>query len=293
MNWEEVMSTEPSTVTAPETLDIVRRDLRFDIAECDLRTWHPLGLHVAHFFNALSIFFPEGEKFFIDSVRHFRDRIRSAKLEREVKGFVGQEAMHSREHRRYNEALAAAGLPIDRLEAGVKAHLAFVREHRSPEEALAATIALEHFTAIMADVLLSHDGLLKDADPRLAAVWQWHAIEETEHKAVAFDVYQEVLGTGRAAYARRVIVMLLTTIDFWLRVFGYHFALVRADGAAWDVRGWWKLFRFLWISPGGMRRLARPWLQYFRRDFHPWQHDNFHFVQRWTAAYAASQRVSA
>ena len=282
------MEYQTAVAQGPEALDIVRRDLRFDLADCDLRSWHPEGLHVAHFFNALSIFFPEGEKFFIDSVRHFRDRIRSPKLAQQVKGFVGQEAMHSREHRRYNEALAAAGLPVEQLEAGVKAHLAFVRKHRSAEDALAATIALEHFTAIMADALLSENGILDHADPRMASVWRWHAIEETEHKAVAYDVYHEALGTGRAAYVRRVIVMLLTTVDFWLRVFRYHFALVRADGAVRDVRGWWKLFRFLWISPGGMRKLARPWLDYFRRDFHPWQHDNFHYVQSWTATYAAN-----
>jgi hypothetical protein len=284
---------QSTAIKSPEELEVVRRDLRFDFAECDLRTWHPEGLHVAHFFNALSIFFPEGEKFFIDSVRHYRKKVHSPKLEQEVKGFIGQEAMHSREHRNYNEALAAAGLPVERLEDSVKAHLAFVRTHRSPEDHLAATIALEHFTAIMADMLLSDDRLLAGADPRMAAVWRWHAIEETEHKAVAYDVYREALGSGRAAYARRVLVMLLATVDFWLRVFRFHFALVRADGAALDLRGWWKVFRFLWIKPGGLRKLARPWLDYFRRDFHPWQHDNFHFVQRWTAAYAASGQAPA
>lgn len=287
------MTEQIATAKAPAALEVVRRDLRFDLADCDLRTWHPDGLHVAHFFNALSVFFPEGEKFFIDSVRHYRDRVRSPKLEREVKGFVGQEAMHSREHRRYNEALAAAGLPVEELEAAVKAHLAFVRKQGSPADALAATIALEHFTAILADVLLSDDRILAGADPRLSAVWRWHAIEETEHKAVAYDVYREAIGTDRAAYWRRAIVMLVTTFDFWQRVFRYHLAFVRADGKLLDWRGWWKLFRFLWISPGAMPKLIRPWLDYFRRDFHPWQHDNFHFVQRWTAAYEVSGKASA
>src|SRR5262245_49755375 len=287
------MTQQTGVSRSPEALDIVRRDLRFGFADCDLRTWHPDGLHVAHFFNALSIFFPEGERFFMESVRRFRDRIRTPRLEREVKGFVGQEAMHSREHRRYNEALAAAGLPVERLEAAVKAHLDFVREHRSYEDHLAATIALEHFTAILADVLLSDERILGAADPRMAAVWRWHAIEETEHKAVAFDVYREALGGQRGAYARRVIIMLLATIDFWMRVFRYHFALVRADGAALDLRGWWRLFRFLWISPGGMRKLAKPWLDYFRRDFHPWQHDNLHFVKRWASAYEAAAPPAA
>jgi predicted metal-dependent hydrolase len=279
---------ETITAAAPAGLEVNRRDLRFPLDGTDLRTWHPEGLHVAHFFNALSVFFPEGERFFIESVRRYRDRVRSPKLAEEVRGFVEQEAMHSREHRRYNEALAAAGLPIERLEAKVKQHLARVRERTTPEDHLAATIALEHFTAIMAHLVLSDDRILQDADPRLAAIWRWHAIEETEHKAVAYDVYEQAIGRGRAAYWRRAIVMLITTVDFWLRVFRCHFALVRADGAAADVRGWWKLFRFLWITPGGMRQLVRPWRAYFRRDFHPWQHDNFALVQRWQAAFEAT-----
>ena len=285
------MRATPATAASDDS-GIVRRDLRFGLEQCDLRTWHPAGLHVAHFFNALSVFFPEGEKFFIDSVRHFRERLGAEQLERDVKGFVGQEAMHSREHRRYNEALAAAGLPVAKLEAEVKHHLARVRKHGSPANSLAVTIALEHFTAIMADVLLSDDGLLAGADRRMAAIWTWHAVEETEHKAVAYDVYEHVMGRGRAAYWRRVIIMLLTTIDFWQRVFRCHFALVRADGAAHDLRGWWKLTRFLWISPGGMRKLIRPWLTYFAGDFHPWQHDNSDLVERWMTT-AADGRVPA
>jgi predicted metal-dependent hydrolase len=271
----------------PRRPKVVRRDLRFDFSKSDLRRWHPEGLHVAHFFNALSIFFPEGEKFFIDSVRHYRDRIRSPKLQRDVEGFIGQEAMHSREHRRYNEAVAAAGLPIERLERAVRDHLATVRQQAPAANALAVTIALEHFTAIMADVLLSDERILAGADPALADVWRWHAIEETEHKAVAYDVYSEAVGTDRAAYLLRVVVMLAATIDFWMRVAQYHFALVRADGAATDLRGWWRCWWFQFVSPGGLRKLARPWAQYFRRDFHPWQHDNSEHVRRWVTAYAA------
>jgi len=274
--------------TAPESAQVVRRDLRFDLDTADLRSWHPEGPHVAHFFNALSIFFPEGEQFFIESVRHYRDRIDSPALERDVKGFVGQEAMHSREHRRYNAALARMGLPIAELEEKVGKYLDAVRERTSPEDRLAVTIALEHFTAIMAHAALSDARLLANAEPNLAAIWRWHAVEETEHKAVAYDVYCAAVGQGTVAYLRRCVVMLLTTIDFWQRVFRYHFRLVRADGGAGDLRGWWRLFRWLWLSPGGMRQLVRPWLSYFRRDFHPWQHDNSEHVERWKTAYAES-----
>jgi predicted metal-dependent hydrolase len=286
------MTTTTSTPATPTGLEIVRRDLRFELDGCDLRRWHPAGRHVAHFLNALSVFFPEGEKFFIDSVRHYRDRITSPKLQAEVRGFVGQEAMHSREHRRYNEALDAAGLPVRELEGRLKAYLGRLRERISPAQALAVTIALEHFTAIMANDLLSDEHILAGADSRLAAVWRWHAIEETEHKAVAYDVYREVLGNGLGAYLRRAAVMLVTTIIFWVLVFHCHFRLVRADGAAGDLRGWRSVFRWLWVSPGWMPRLFRPWLDYFRRDFHPWQHDNLAHVERWKADYEAATALA-
>jgi predicted metal-dependent hydrolase len=282
------MEDRMAGTSAPESVEVVRRDIRFDLDTADLRSWHPEGLHVAHFFNALSVFFPEGEKFFIDSVRHYRERIDSPALMRDVKGFVGQEAMHSREHRRYNAALERLGLPIAELDARVKTYLDQVRGRTTPEEQLAVTIALEHFTAIMAHTLLSDERLLTGAEPHLAAIWRWHAVEETEHKAVAYDVYRLVAGEGTRAWVRRSIIMLLVTLDFWQRVFRYHFRLVRADGAAGDLRGWWRLFRWLWLSPGGMRQLVRPWLSYFRRDFHPWQHDNSGHVERWKAAYATS-----
>jgi predicted metal-dependent hydrolase len=275
------------------TIDVARRDLRFGFDGSDVRTWHPAGRHVSHFFNALSVFFPKGEAFFIESVHYYRDRVRAPELAAQVTGFIEQEGAHSREHRRYNGALAEAGLPVAQLESHLGRHLDQLRKHISNAQALGVTIALEHFTAILADALLSDDGMLDGADPRLAAIWRWHAIEETEHKAVAFDVFTEMLGSGRRAYWTRVRTMVGATIVFWYLVFRYHFALVRADGQAKDLGGWWSLFRFLWISPGGLRKIVRPWAAYFRPGFHPWQHDNIGHVDRWKAAYAATGSAPA
>lgn len=267
----------------PDRLEIEKRDLRFEFSPDTLRTWHPEGPHVAHFFNALSVFFPEGEKMFIESVRHYRDRIDDPKLSSEVQAFVGQEAMHSREHRRYNEALAEAGLPVEALEGWLEKFLARVKKRSSPRELLAVTIALEHFTAIMAGHLLEEESL--DGAGPMGDVWRWHAVEETEHKAVAYDVYEEVCSDvpPALAYLLRSSVMLGTTAIFWVLVFRFHWALVRADGLAGDLRGWGRLGRFLWLEPGVLRRLAGPWLQYFRPGFHPWQDDNHHVVERWKA----------
>ncbi len=272
-------------MTTPANLQIEQRDRRYAIHPEDLRTWHPAGPHVAHFFNAMSIFFPEGEKMFIEAVRHYRDRIEDPALARDVQAFVGQEAMHSREHRRYNEALAEAGLPVEALEGWLKGFLERVKERTSPLEQLAVTIALEHFTAILAGGLLEEDGL---GDAEIAEVWRWHAIEETEHKAVAYDVFETVTERPFLAYLLRSGVMLSTTVIFWALVFRFHWVLVRADGMAGDWRGWLGLGRYLWLRPGVLRRLFLPWARYFAPSFHPWQDDNHHLVETWKATLEAA-----
>ena len=277
-----------------EPHEIPKRDLRFDLERPDMRTWHPAGLHVAHFWNALSIFFPLGETFFIEAVQHYAGRIQDPKLQREVRGFTSQEGIHSREHRRYNRALASAGLPVAQLERIVRWRIDVMRKYAPPIVQLAVTIALEHFTAMMAHVLLTHDDeSLGGADPVMAATWRWHAIEETEHKAVAFDVYRAVCGTGPVAYFRRTFILLVTSVVFWLLVFLFHARLVAADGRLTDVRGWGKLFRFLWMKPGVLRRIIRPWFSYFRPSFHPWEHDNSDLVDGWKAAFAATGQAPA
>ena len=68
----------------------VRRDLRFDLPVERAKDWHGLGSHVTHFFNALSLLFPAGERFFMDSVRNYRDRIDDPVLKQQVLGFIGR-----------------------------------------------------------------------------------------------------------------------------------------------------------------------------------------------------------
>jgi predicted metal-dependent hydrolase len=271
-----------------EHTPVQQRDIKFDVTGLTPAIWHPRGAHVSHFFNALSIFFPEGEKFFIESVRKHKEQVTDERLRADVKGFIGQEAMHGREHRAYNAWLAQHGYPVAKLEQRVIDTLKFAVKYTRRSDQLAATLALEHLTAIMADNLLSDPRVLEGADPRMSALWRWHAIEETEHKAVAFDVYQAAYGTGLRAYLRRVTVFLTTCIHFWVMVIAYHWAFVRKDGRRSDWRGWWQLLRTLWIEPGTMRRIFLPWLSYFRPSFHPWHQDNRVHVERWKAAFAAA-----
>lgn len=252
----------------------VRRDLDFKLPADRIHDWHPQGRHVTAFFNTMSLFFPVGERFFIHSVRHYRERITDPELQKQVAGFIGQEAMHGREHEEYNERAAAGGLPVRKIEAQVARLLEWVKSHRSPVQQLSATIALEHLTAILADVLLREPRLIEGAEERYQALWLWHALEETEHKAVAFDVYRMVMGQSLRGYLLRVGGFIVANLIFWTLMVRYYYANLRALNEHRNWKGWLRALKFQWISPGGLRRVIPAWLDYFRPGFHPWDHDN-------------------
>jgi uncharacterized protein len=264
---------------------IHRRDLDFGLTPDLPRYWHSGDPYITHFFNGLSLMFPEGERFFMDTVRYFQDRITDPKLREDVRGFLGQEAIHGREHHRYNEILAAQGYPATTIESCVRLGIQIAWLFPSRWQ-LALTCALEHFTAVFTDSVLRDPRILCDAHPAFARLWRWHALEEIEHKSVAYDVYQ-VIAPGLAGYLRRVLVMLYTTVGFAAQIVIHQSWLVHHDGMLWRLRPRRQSLRYFWIDPGLLRRGLRQYLRYYRRDFHPWQLDNSDLVERWKSDYAA------
>jgi predicted metal-dependent hydrolase len=249
-----------------------RRDLSFGLSPESVADWHSHGPYVTHFINAMSLFFPEGERFFIDSVRHYRGRITDPLQREAVSAFIGQEAMHGREHDEYNRLLRQAGLPAQEIEAHVRGFLRLLRE-LPPAAQLSATIAMEHFTAVMSRLMLTDPRFIAGADARLAALWRWHALEETEHKAVAFDVYRQVMGGGARAYVLRGTGLVVTTAVFLALVLGYQRRLLQA-GRRRSWRGRMRFLGFMFLSPALLPRVLPRWLDYLRPGFHPWDHDD-------------------
>src|SRR6476659_7747340 len=109
----------------------------------------------SHIAAGLSAVFPDGEDFFVRSVRHYRDRITDPELKRQVGGFIGQEAMHGRQHRAFNDRLDELGYPVKRFERFTKWGLTTREKIAPPINNLAVTAALEHFTATLAELLLT------------------------------------------------------------------------------------------------------------------------------------------
>lgn len=268
-------------------ISITRRDIHFD-QQTIPRHWFGGDVHRTRLFDAMSLMFPEGERFFIESVRHYRERIAGDEtLNAEVRAFIGQEAMHSREHAAYNARLAQQGVGAVELEAEALSNLNLAREKASPAQRLAMTLCLEHFTAMLANEVLSQRDLFANADAEMARMWRWHALEETEHKAVAFDVFRRVFGEGWRPYVLRSWVMLSVSFYFTVHVWSFLIRLVRRDGHGSDWRGWLRLLGFMFGRPGPFRKVFPAWFAWFKPGFHPWQHDNRALLEPLRGEYAA------
>jgi uncharacterized protein len=268
-------------MTAPE---IEVRNLKFDVGDDVPRYWHGGKRAITLFFNNLSIFFPAGERFFIAAVKAHAGHVKDEQLLADTRAFCAQEGIHSREHVHYNEMLRAQGYPVDAMEGRVERLLARATRRTKASGRLAATCALEHFTALLAHFLLSNDRLLDGAHPVMAALWRWHAAEENEHKAVAYDVYRA--SGGR--YLERIFAMMIATVVFWAKVFEHQIRLMSRDRILFSPREWYGLFRFLFVDPGRMTQLVRPYFEYYRPSFHPWQLDNRGLLEAWKTELASS-----
>jgi predicted metal-dependent hydrolase len=232
----------------------------------------------SHITAGLSSVFPDGEDFFVRSVRHFRDQISDPELKRQVAGFIGQEATHGREHRELNDRLAELGYPTKQVERFTKWGLE-LREKIAPAKAnLAATAALEHFTATLAELVLSDDETRESfGHPAVRDLFVWHALEESEHKAVAFDVYKAVGGSERMRVWTMNALRYGFVVGMLVQV-GLSLLLDRATYKRGVLRTSWNRLR-------ASRVLTREtWLRledYNRPDFHPDDRDTTALVARW------------
>jgi uncharacterized protein len=263
--------TSPSIT--PADLSITPRDRRFGRDEATPRWWHGGRPEASAFYNALSATFPVGEAFFVESVRKFRDGA-EPRLAEEIKAFTTQEVIHSREHLAFNRRAADSGYDLTRLEERVEMRLAITRT-KPPIVSLAATMGLEHFTAILAHEILSDPRHFAGADPATAALWKWHASEEIEHKGVAYDTWLHATKNWPAGKRWKVKakVMLFITRNFLVDRTAGALELLRQDGIT-GLRAWSKLLWYMWIQPGMMRKIAVAWGKFFLPNFHPWNEDD-------------------
>lgn len=266
-----------TTTTAPRKIQTRRIEFRYDTA----MSHHFAGGDpvMSHIVSTLSSVFPEGEDFFVQSVRNYRDEVTDPELKRQVGGFIGQEAIHGREHRTFNDQLAKMGYPTRVLDRLTKYGLAVAAKVLPKSHQLAVTAALEHYTATLAEVLLGNpEAAGKFNDDEVRNLFMWHAVEESEHKSVAFDVYQAVSGN----HLRRRVVMNVITVGFLAAAVSGSMLSLALDGSTWRHPGRTiASLRQLRTSPWLSKEVRQRIRDYNRNDFHPEDHDATELLAEW------------
>lgn len=254
------------------------------------RHWFGRSAAATHVVNGVNLLFPAGERFFVRSVHKYLDRLEKdghSELAGRVRGFFGQEGRHAQAHERFFETMRAQGYDIDCFLAWYQ-HVAYdYIEKNSPLPlSLAVTVALEHFTAILAeDALREGASLLEHAEPEMRRLLEWHALEELEHKSVAFDV----LRTVHPSYALRIAGLAMATAclaGFWLAATK---DLLEQDGLGLADAAR-ELARLRKSAEGGRRErigssiavrvFLRGILEYLRPGFHPDDKDHRDLIER-------------
>lgn len=266
---------------------ITVRDRRF-LREGGQRRWWANGDPVATaWFTALSACFPRGEAFFIEAVKAHREGA-PTQLAEEIRAFIAQEINHTREHMALNRLAEAAGYDLAAVDRRLAAFLEMTRG-RPAIVNLAATMALEHFTAMMAHELLADPRHLDGCDSEVRALWEWHAVEEIEHKAVAHDTWLHAT-RGWSRWRRwklKALMMTIVSINFLKHRWRDTLSLLATDGiTGWRARV--RLLGYVLVRPGILRAIAPAWFAYFLPGFHPWQVDD-----RALVAQAEAQRTRA
>ena len=249
---------------------IVRSNLDFKLADVP-RYWFAGDPFLTRMFDALSLTFPDGERYFIQSVRLFRDQIQDPDLKQRVADFIRQEAQHGIAHDKMNQVMKDQGMPVDQFIQRLNKVFKFELKYRSPQYNIAMTAAAEHLTALMAETFYGEKDTLQDAHPYIRALFAWHAIEEMEHRDVAFDVMQQV---GNVPEVTRKMALVLTTgLMFGFTLYRAN-VMLRCDGfnrtqrLKMNVRG----LQWLFGKQGKLRKMQSQYRDWFKPDFHPSQH---------------------
>ncbi|MBX7226805.1 MAG: metal-dependent hydrolase [Chitinophagales bacterium] len=262
------------------------RRVQFNLKENLSKHYIAGNVFATHYMNSLHVIFPEGEKFFIRSVKKFQHVIQDEKLKKDIKDFIGQEGVHFNEHHKFWSVLAEQGLePMNFAQFYVKTGYDGLEkllykslgEEGGAKLALSVTAALEHYTAMFGEWALS--GINGDMflSEEMKLLMHWHAAEEIEHKAVTFDVLKAV----DDSYSRRVIGMLIASWGlFFYSVIGtIYFIAKDKDKNWWTLPG--EFLGFITKMGGNYKRgnLIGNLLEYFKKDFHPNQIDNYHLAE--------------
>ena len=280
------VTTQKAYLHRPQAIGITVRRLQFN-PKAIRRHYFANSPVMSHLLTALSSTFPIGEQFFVHSVRNVRDKVTDEKLQAEIAAFIGQEAMHSKAHAEFNDAWRRDDYNLDRFQAWLARKNSYVKSLH-PKIQLAITCAFEHFTALLGGYILRHPEVLSTLDDDAIKLWVWHAIEEIEHRAVAFDVYQHIYGDDKI---RRMMMRSVTT-GFASLTFYSASKLFMQDKKKSLPKLGGNLFGAYLLAKMFIQ-LTPEYLAYYKADFHPTEIDYSNLVAYWKKRLAEDYQVES
>ncbi|MEM8621098.1 MAG: metal-dependent hydrolase [Actinomycetota bacterium] len=266
----------------PAIGELVVRRIPFEFGDDLAPIWNPEHAEWSYMVNGASLVMPYLEPFLIATVRDAAKEIDDEAVLEQARGFASQEGQHFRTHRRYNELLKRNGYPtLELVEANMKRSYDKLRE-RSLTFRLAYTSGFETMTVGVTDWLVGERvRLFGGADTRVASFVLWHFVEESEHKSVAFDVYQ----AARGRYWQRVLGVFVGSFHvFWWSRKG-TVEMLKVDGRWRSLRSRWRLWKrtaefFVNVLPVVIRSMSPA--------HDPRDHADPHWVREWINGYAAA-----
>ena len=279
-------TTQAGTPIAEAAPAIEKRShLDFGFDDKIPRFWFGGSPYKTRIVDGFQLAFPEGEKYFITSVRAFRDQVTDPQQMEDIRSFIWQEGQHGMMHHAFNKLLARQGIPVEQILSVERQKLEKKSRSHSAHFNLAQTAALEHFTALMAETFFSHRDVMQDAHPKVRALMGWHAIEEMEHRAVAFDVYVQV---AKGGYWMRIGAMAQATVDVFAALYTLCDQMLKADGFSLRQRLLMHIKHLPWLfgpRKGVFTKMLPKLLAYYKPDFHPNQDAVIHNYAVWVEAF--------
>lgn len=284
------------------------RPVKFDWQQTS-PVWIPDDPFTSHFINVLHLLLPEGELWFCRVYNKALPLVKSPELREQVRGFIRQEAIHSRSHTGVLDHFYQTH-GIDTTPYTNKVRWLFTQllgDHPLGIHSnipwlihvwlvfrLGVIAAIEHYTCIIGKWILESKGLEQaGADPVMMDLLRWHGAEEVEHRSVAHDLFVSVGG----GYVQRLLLMLLVgpvLLALWLLGTRYLLGQQDSPGQRFRLLREWKRAAAQDRLPS-LAMLLQAASRYLRRDFHPQHEADDRLADEYLAispaARAASSRI--
>jgi predicted metal-dependent hydrolase len=258
-------------------IPITPRKMNFPFEKVEDKYWFGGNPIITVFFTTLSATFPAGEKTFIDAVNPFRAKVTDPSCQQQIKGFIGQEAQHCIQHSKLNLVFDELGLFASEVEDSLTRRLIKIKSRQSPEEYLASTASLEHITAIIGEYLLENIEIMEPASKEIKDLFIWHSMEEIEHKSVVFNLFMNCVNDRKLLKK----MMRKQTAGFFYRQTIFFWKVIFQLRKIPSFSEMIVAFRFFWGRKGLFRKLVKPYLRFYKKDFHPNNTDTLPLLTLW------------